>query len=302
MASFLQFKRTTSATVMETFTVDGAPINLDSGVPTVTITKPDGTTIASGTVSGAWAGPPARSTGQYRFVLAGQPECTLLDVTWTGTIGGQPQTLQSTIEIVGADLFTLGELRDLRVAGGTPFSEDSDWNNARLMDARAATLDEFEQILGFSPVPRYVREVHSVGYGQTLLLRQLLASRLLSVTVNGTAAQVGGFLVDGTEVLPVSGYSPSVWSGYGVGNVVVEYVAGWPRVMGDGGNVAMLRAAMRLQPGLGSTASTVSTPDGTVYSYDPAGQVTQAGTVRHFGIPAMDSWLNRWQQSSPAVA
>jgi hypothetical protein len=64
----------------------------------------------------------------------------------------------------------------------------------------------------------------------------------------------------------------------------------------------MLRAAMRLDPGISSAATNVTTPDGVSYSFDPAGQVTQAGIVRHFGVPAIDSWLNRWSQAGFAVA
>jgi len=83
--------------------------------------------------------------------------------------------------------------------------------------------------------------------------------------------------------------------------VVVEYVHGEPRVMGDGGNVAMLRAAMRLQPGISSTASTVVTPDGTAYSYDPAGQVTAAGTSVNEVLSALDRAAEALHRQRPAV-
>jgi hypothetical protein len=305
MGDLLQFKRLTSATVMQTFTIDGTPTDLDSGVPVVTITRPDGTTIASGTVSNSWAGPPARSTGQYRFVLAGQPQCTLLDVTWAGTIGGQPQTLQNTIEIVGAHLFTEPAMRALRVAGGTPFSLTATplFTDQQIMDARAATLDEFTQILGFSPVPRFHRETHDGDGSGCVLLNELEAGPLLSVTVGGIAQSVGGYTLKPSGILEAtSNYTASGTFTAGRGNVTVEYVAGWPRVMGDGSNIAMLRAAMRLYPGISSSATSVTTPDGVSYSFDPAGQVTRAGNIRHFGIPAIDSWLNRWSQAGFAVA
>ena len=295
MADLLQFKRLTSAVLLQTFKSGTTPTDLDSGLPTITITKPDGTTIAPGTISHP-------STGTYSFTLAGQPDPTKLDVTWTGTVGGQPQTLESKVEILGWDLFTIGELRALQIGGDTPFESQTTWPDSKLHEARAATLDEFTQILGFPPVPRFYREVHSIGPSGALLLDQLKATRLLSVTVAGVAQSTSGFYLDGVAVLPVSNYAASSWSSYGYGVAVVEYVAGWPRPMGDGSNVAMLRAAMRLQPGISSTATAVTTPDGVSYSFDAAGQVTQAGTVRHFGVPALDSWLNRWSQPRLAVA
>jgi hypothetical protein len=299
----IQVKRKTSLTLTETFSVDGAPTDLDiappTGVPTVVATAPDGTTTAP-TASGAWTG---RTTGQFRVVLAAQPEVTYRDLTWTGTIGGQAQTLESRVEWIGDLLFTLAQFRALKVAGGTPFASSVTWPDAQILETRAEVLDEFTGILGFSPVPRFHRETLSVPYGGDVLLSELLVTRILSVTAGGIAQVAANFFVDpGGRLLPVSNYLASPWAAYGYGAVVVEYVAGWPRVKGDGSDVAMLRAAMKLSPGLGSTANTVTTPDGGVYTFDPAGQVTRFGNVRHFGVPAIDAWLNRYEQRGIAVA
>jgi len=296
LADLLQFKRLTSATITQTFTVDGVPADLDSGVPTVTITRPDLTTIASGTVSNAWAGPPARSTGQYRFVLAGQPDCTILTVTWAGTIGGQPQTLQDTVEIVGADLFGLAAFRALRVANGTPFAlgQTPLYSDAQIRDTRTAVLEEFTGILGFSPVPRFARETHDAD-GGPIVLYQHLASRLLSVTVAGTLQTLSSYSLAPAGILrPVSGYQPGAYIPYGIGSVTVEYVAGWERVKGEGSHMAMLYAASLLNPSRFSSASTVSLPDGSTYSYEPS-EVGRSGFQRFTGIKPVDRWLNLHQ-------
>jgi hypothetical protein len=297
MADLLQFKIGTSATVMQTFTVDGLPADLDSGVPTVTITRPDGTTIASGTVSGAWAGPPARSTGQYRFVLAGQPECTLLSVTWAGTIGGQPQTLHDTIEIVGADLFGLAAFRGLKVANGYPFAAGAPlaYSDSQIRDARTEILSEMTGILGFPPIPRYARETHDADSGGGIVLHEHKPLRLLSVTVAGTAQTIGGYYLHPAGILrPIAGYVAGPAIPYGVGNVTVEYVHGWPRIEGNGSHVAMLWAAAQLNPSGFSSASTVSMPDGSTYTYEPS-ETGRGGYVRHTGIRDVDRWLNRWR-------
>jgi hypothetical protein len=304
VADLLQFKRFTSATITQTFTVDGLPADLDSSVPVVTITRPDGTTIASGTVSNAWAGPPARSTGQYRFVLAGQPDCTILTVTWAGTIGGQPQTLQDTIEIVGADLFGLAAFRALRVANGTPFATTATplFTDAQIRDTRTAVLDEFTSILGFSPVPRFAREpLNGDGRGM-LVVPHLLTHRLLSVTVNGVVQTVGGYTLQRSGILEAtSNYAPSGTFTGGRQNVVVEYVHGTERVPGNGAARAMLYAAALLNPSGFSSASTVSMPDGSTYTYEPS-ETGRNNFQRHTGIREVDRWLNRHSQAGFAMA
>jgi hypothetical protein len=123
----IQVKRKTSVTVTETFTYDGAPIDLDSGgVPVVVAAAPDGTTTLPA-VSGTWVGPPARTTGQYRVVLTGQdhPEVTWRDLAWTGTIGGLSQTLESRVVWLGSLLFTLSDMREYAMPGSaaTPFTD-----------------------------------------------------------------------------------------------------------------------------------------------------------------------------------
>jgi len=292
MADLLQFKRLTSATITQTFTVDGVPADLDSGVPVVTITKPDGTTIASGTVSNAWAGPPARSTGQYRFVLAGQPDCTILTVTWTGTIGGQPQTLQDTVEIVGADLFGLAAFRALRVSNGTPFASNAVplYSDAQIRDERTAVLDEFTDALGFSPVPRYARETHDAD-GDAIVLYEHKPLRLLSVTVAGTSQAVGGYYLHPAGILrPATNYAAGPAIPYGIGNVTVDYVAGWERPRGKCSDMAMLLAAKYLNPSGFTSATSVSLPDGSTYSYEPS-ETGRGGYIRPTGFRDVDRWL-----------
>ena len=300
MADLLQIQKGTGARPRVTYYANGVASDLDAGVPAVTITRLDGTTIASGTVTKV-----AATTGIYEFTLGAQAECTYLTVTWAGPIGGVTETLTTYVEVLGSHLFNIADLRALRVAGSTPFSLTATplFTDAQIMDARAATLDEFEQILGFSPVPRFARSVVDGDGLWSVVLPHLKTHRLLSVAVNGAVQQVSSYTLRRSGILEAtSGYVASGTFTAGRQNVAVEYVHGEPRVMGDGGNVAMLRAAMRLDPGLSSTASSVTTPDGVSYSFDPAGQVTRGGTVRHFGVPVIDSWLNRWSQVGLAVA
>jgi hypothetical protein len=295
----IQVKRKTSVTVTETFTYDGAPIDLDAGVPVVVATAPDGTTTLPA-VSGTWAGPPARTTGQYRVVLTGQdhPEVTWRDLAWTGTIGGQSQTLESRVEWLGSLLFTLSDLREYAMPGSaaTPFTDATKYPDAKLHKARAATLARFTKALGFSPVPRHAREVVSVPYGGGVILNHLPVTKILAVTAGGVAQIAANFYVEpGGHLLPVSNYLASPWAAYGYGVVAVEYQHGWSGVDDDGRDAALAYAASRLNPSAFTSGTSYTTPDGTSVTYEPSAKWAT-------GIRDVDRWLNLAAGPSIAVA
>jgi hypothetical protein len=294
----IQALKGTSVTVTETFSVDGAPTDLDSGVPVIHAFFPDGTELTpQPTASNSWTG---RTTGQYRVVLAAQPEVTYLDpITWTGMIGGQQQTLSSRVEWVGGLLFTLDAMRKVRVGNDTPFTDATKFSDAKLQEARTAVLDEFEQILGFSPVLRRTLETHNGNGSRQLSVYKAKPDNLISVTVDGASRATSEFTLSREGILTwVNGWFPCTQPQ----NVVLEYSHGWGYVRGRGSAMAMAVAAKWLQPSQFSGATTVVTPDGASYNFDAAGQVTQAGTIRHFGVPEIDAWLNRWTEAGLAVA
>jgi hypothetical protein len=303
LSTYQQILAGTSVSITETFSVDGTAINVDSGLPTLTLTRPDGTAYTPvPTVLNSWAGPPARAVGEYRFVLTAQQDPYYLDYTLTGTIGGQPQTLRGRVEWVGEQLFTLAEMRKMRVPGGTPFENLTTYPNADIQQVRSDVLDEFTEILGYSPVPRFYREVHSVRSWADVVLKEKKFQRLLTVKVSGVAQTVGNFYVDpGGALLPVTNYLAGTWSGYGYGNVAVEYVAGLDRVPGRGRHAAMLMAGAALNPAGFSTAQTVSMPTGETYTYEPT-ETSRGGFQRHTGVRELDRWLNRWAPPRIGVA
>jgi hypothetical protein len=300
MAALVQLDTGTSATLSETFQVNGVPSDLDSGVPTVTLTRPDGTAgPASGTVSHVGSA----GSGTYSFVVAAQANPIWFDIAWVGTIGGQPQTLTSRVEWVGQPLFTIAAMRALKVAGGQPFAANAVpfFTDQQIMDARTATLDEFIRILGFSPVPRFQRETHDGDGSWQLRLGHRRAFKLLSVVVNGAVKDIAGYTLADSGILEAtSNYVPSGWFTAGRGNVAVEYVAGWGQVQGDGARQAMLYAAADLNPSVFTMGTTVTTPDGVSITYEPS-EMGRSGYVRHTGIRSVDRWLNRWSLAGSAV-
>jgi hypothetical protein len=285
MADLVQIEVGTSYTPIVEFTYNGAPKDLDSGVPVVTLTRPDGTAgPSSGTVSHVGA----VDSGQYSFILAAQQEVTWLDYAAVGNIGGQPQTLRGRVEWVGQALFNISAFRAMRVANGTPFSSTATplFTDRQIMAKRTAVGDELQVILGFPPVPRFAREVYSAAASSGILLRGREPLRLISVMVAGTAQVLTGYYLDPAGILrPVSGYLPGAAIPYGVGNVVVEYAHGWERPLGLCSDAAMVWVAKELNPSGFTNATTISTPDGSTYTYERRGGFT--------GVADLDRWLER---------
>jgi hypothetical protein len=289
VADLFTILQRTGAKPTGTFIVDGATVDLDAAaVPTVVITRPDGTTIAPGTVTHVGAA----NSGTYTFTLAPQTECTSLTVTWQGNIGGISETITTYVEVVGAHLFGIAEARAYTdTAGATPLASAAE---ADLLVARDEIAEEFEGICGWSFRPRFAREVYDSWPAWGLLLRRPRALRLVSVTVAGTAQDVTALAIEpGGLLVRKQGYQP-LWVGnYGRQNVAIEYVHGWDRVPGLIRVAALRRAAMLLVPSVSSTVSSYTTPGGDTYSFDPAGR--RVGTVgtQWFGVPSIDSILNR---------
>ena len=297
MSDSSQIEVNSTARPRVTFYSGGTPSDLDSGVPTVVATKPDGTTLTPAPTA-AHVG--ATGSGIYELTdLPAQTTLTLLRLDWTGTIGALSQTLTTWIEVVGAFPYTLASMRDLKVAGGTPFKDATKYPDADLLATRVDITDELDRILGFSPIPRFARETRDGNGSCHLRLWHRKPATLLSVTVGGVTRATTDFTLSSSGLLTwTNGWFP----GWTRQNVIVEYVHGWDRIMGRGGNIAMLMAALQLQPGLSSAVTTVSTPDGSNYTFDAAGQVTQSGRVRETGVPVIDAWLNRWTEANLVMA
>lgn len=284
----IQALRGTSVTVTETFSVDGTPTDLDSGVPAVVALYPDGSALTPAPVaSGSWTG---RTTGQYRIVLDAQAQVTYLDpITWVGTIGGKQQTLYSRVEWIGDLLYTLAAMRAVKVAGALAFQSTTDFPNQTLLDRRAEVTDDFEQRTGWSFVPRFARQTLDGDSRCDLILDHLKCTRLLSVTVDGVAQTLSDFVLDRSGVLTwTNGRFPPTKRQ----NVIVEVVHGFERPPAAISSAALARTAMLLQPSQFNGAVTVTTPDGASYQYSQAGQSFAGGGRRYYGQPDVDAVLS----------
>jgi hypothetical protein len=153
-----------SSTVIKspTFTgSDGEAVNLVSGVPTVSVTRDDGTVLAAPTAG-------AGIVGVYPVTLTAATHTTRLDwltVTWTGTTTAGVQVLSQIVEVVGGVYVTVGELRAM------PALSDATKFPADVLNAKVEEFerDIAERYCGTAMVPRYQRD-NLVGNGRTSIL------------------------------------------------------------------------------------------------------------------------------------
>lgn len=266
-----------------TFSSGGTPVNLDSGVPTVAVTRPDGTAITSPAPVAAKV---AATTGIYEIAnLAALTVPTLLRIDWAGVIGSAVQTQTTWVEVVGEFLFGLAAAKawdgGALVAAGV--SDDA------ILDMRASLTDDLEQAhrCNVSFVPRHTREVHDGGGGDILLHHQR-ATTLLSVTVNGIAQQLAGYTLTSSGILrATSNYTAGTPIRAGIGNVTVEYVRGYPQAPGPVSMAALrITRALLVPSNIGDRATSITNDAGTIL-LATAGR----GQYQPYGIPLADSVL-----------
>jgi hypothetical protein len=202
----------TPATLSATF-YDGETV-IDPGVTTITVTRADGTAVATGAAT-AGAGAAART-----YTLAAQTRLDHLTATWTAADGLRKVTTRH--EVAGGFYATLPEIRGLDALANV-----TKYPTAKLEAARIQAEDRFEDATGVAWVPRHRRDVLSGTASTRLLLTRRPPRSLIAVTIDATAANVATFRLypEGT-IERFSGITfPREASGGG-GNVIVEYVHG----------------------------------------------------------------------------
>lgn len=144
--------RGAAATLEVTFYADG--VVADPGVTTVSVTRLDGTAIVTGAATSG-AGAAART---YALGAEHTAELDVLTVAWDSATYG---TVEQTIEIVGAFLFTL---REARAWDSGTLANTATYPAMAIEDARQAITDEFERVAGVSFIPR-IRQATVDGDG-----------------------------------------------------------------------------------------------------------------------------------------
>lgn len=219
----------------KTFYVNGT--GTDQGDVTIGIVDAAGNTIVAAGTATTNAG-----AGVYTYPLPRASELTEYYVTWTVT--SDSQVLVDVIEIVGDYLFTEAQARAKTISGlQTPLSDEGEYPDSVIADARRVIVDTFESRLGRASVPRYCR-VEMAGNGKRRISvasgvrisdgGELLArpgagrdvARVISCTIDGVAQSVSDLVPVGGGVIANKAGEFTYATDSDPLNVVLEYVYG----------------------------------------------------------------------------
>lgn len=249
-----------SFTLSKTFYSDGTPV-VPTGTPTASIVRSDGTPVTATAVSGSGTGPYT-----VTVIAANNQLLDTLKVSWTATIGGQPNSYVDTVEVAGDVLFSIAEAR---AAIGDPA-----YDTAAIADARTYAETELENAIGYALAPRYAYETLSTVRGDPVRLRPYVRA-IRSVSVSGTA------LTDLSSLTTAGGFLRGYCWPTGYGNVTIGYEHGLSSPTPGAKRAALALALDELDAGVSSSvdprASSIVTVDGTINLRVGGGQFLAAG-------------------------
>lgn len=194
---------------------DGGEAAVDPGTVTVTVTRSDGTAVATGAAT-TGTGAAART-----YTLPAQSRLDHLTAVWTGAAG---RVVTTRHEVVGGFYAELAEIRALDSLTST-----TKYPEALLSVARAQAEDRFEQATGVAWVRRHARDTLSGNGATRMALPRRPPRSLIAATIDGVAAgDLTLFrLYDEGVIERAGGVTWPKEAAGGGGNIVVEYVHGY---------------------------------------------------------------------------
>lgn len=265
---------------------DGGEAPVDPGTVTVTITRADGTAVATSAAT-TGTGAAART-----YQLPAQIRLDHLTAVWTASAGARQVTTRH--EIVGGFYADLAEIRALDALTSTTKYP------VELLDvARRQAEDRFEQATGVAWVRRHAREVLSGNGAARLVLSHRPPRSLIGATVDGVvSADLTLFrLYDEGLIERAAGATWPKESAGGGGNVVVEYVHGYDAPPADLKQAFLTYVRYLLldtRSRIPDRATAMSTEFGTIQ--------LASSTSRATLIPEVDAILTAYDRRLPGMA
>lgn len=266
---------------------DGVPTT-PTGTLTYSVADATGAVVATGT-------PTTPSTGVLSLVLtAAQATVGTLTVTWGGLVfGSEPAVeLETTVDVIGAWLFTLAEARE-----SIPQNQFPD---AKVIEGRDRVTERFEEVLGFALGRRYFRETLNGDGRGVLILRELKAKTLRAIETRSgstwtalTSDELAYCQLEGNGLVTrESGYWPT-----GTQNIRVGYEAGLDPIPLDIKRAGLdyLKFAL-MDNNTQQQATAVNNEKGTF-------TLSKPGDLAYFtGLPSVDTVLALYRRKMPAIA
>jgi hypothetical protein len=215
-----------------------------------------------------------------------------LKVTWGGTAGSLAQSYVTELEVVGAHLVSITEMRDERGLDNT-----TSVPLALLRRVRDKWSQQIEDACGVAFSPRYKRDVLRGDGTSVLALSKIRPLSIIAVTIDGVSQTTTNFSLHDSGLIE---YEASVFprpSGAGP-NVVVTYEHGFPACPEDVKHEllkAVRQEVLRYTKDLPTDAISQAFPDGPTIRY------STPGPDRPTGILSLDAVLARYHFRPPAV-
>lgn len=267
---------------------DGETPTDTASTPTAAVSREDGTSLSALTVTAS-----SVSDGVYSAALTTTHTSQLdrLKVTWGGTAGSLAQSYVTELEVVGAHLVSITELRDERGLDNTTSVPLS-----LIRRVRDKWAQQIEDACGVAFSPRYERDVLRGDGTSILALSKIRPLSLIAVTVDGTSVSTSNFTLHDEGLIEYEGTAfPTSSTGP---NVTVTYEHGFPSCPEDVRH-EMLKACrqevLRYTKDLPTDAISQAFPDGPTIRY------STPGVDRPTGILSFDAVLNRYKFRPPAV-
>jgi hypothetical protein len=231
--------------------------------------------------------------GRYTYALQPQTDVASLTVEWAGEWAGVAQQIETAVEIVGSQLFTVAQLRDFddRKLASTTYSDDL------LAAKRDEITDFFEQVCNVSFIRRYSRDLIAGEYRRTAYLMRRRPVKLLTVEINGQALTSDEI----TEIVlydsgKIERQGPFPYNPVNGRNVIVGYEYGWPVPPARVVTAALVLARYELTTSdIGDRTLSVSNDLGVV-------RLSVPGEKYPTGIPVVDAELSQYDETSDMEA
>lgn len=277
------------------FYVDGALTDATAGV-TVSVTRLDGTSLVAAQAA------TKDSLGVYSYTLTPAQTATLdlLTAVWSGAFEGAAQTVTTYHEVVGGQLFSLA---DARAWDNAAMATAATYPDRAILKAHDRIADEFADILGFQLFPR-IDEALVDGAGYDYLgIPALYVRSVRSVETRDSGGAVW-VAFDSDDLADVLVYesgrilreSLGVFA-YGRRNVRLRFEHGMTRPLAGAREMALTVLRSALVPSNLTDRAWMMSDDTGTYRLS-----TPDGIHRWYGIPTVDSWLERNRAHALAVA
>lgn len=264
-----------------------------AGAVTVTVTRADGTAIATGAATSGTGSDPRT----YTLTAANNGVLDLLTVVWTDAGDGSTHT--TYVEVVGGYYFTVAEAR----ASDASLTDTSKYPTAAIVAARREVEEEFERICQVAFVPRFATVTFDGSGGASLLLDRSPIRAIRSVRDYTDGDSYTAWTVDELAAIVLTEWGSATSRAgktfrAGSQNLVVAFEHGMTRPPAEVKRAALTRLRSRLnwaKSGIPDRATSFSVAEGGTYQLSTAGAFST-------GIPDVDAVLARYSRRVPGVA